>query len=427
MLKQMRNEQGGTLVLYTVAMVGMMGMAALAIDLGMLRKARAEAQRGADAAALAGASAFLADLPRDVESTMAVALALKFADTNYMNGVKFDISEITVKVIPDSVKVRVKARRAAVPTWFARIFGINTLPVGAVAAAEASYASGAACVKPIVMGDLWDDGDDDTNNNEIVDGTEQWDWNAADDVYHPAHWDSDGNGLPNDGDGEGLGSELRNDPPGTSPGQRDWGRRVLLKPPVNGAPLSACPALLTDPGPSKCYVPSFWGWWGGNPKTRAAMLTTCVGEAVLGEEVLIEPGITNTLNQEISDVLNRDPSAVWNPALTDPKTGNMGTVTDSHKGGQPLGADWLASDRVWIIAIMAPDEVPTSGGNQTVPFNNFMSFFVEGCYDTQDDTFDLVDCKGPHKALFGRFVGAAKGTLFGPSPGTTVRILRLVE
>ena len=59
MMKPRRDERGSALVLYTVAMVGMMGMAALAIDLGMLRKARAEAQRAADASALAGASAIL--------------------------------------------------------------------------------------------------------------------------------------------------------------------------------------------------------------------------------------------------------------------------------------------------------------------------------------------------------------------------------
>ena len=69
MTKHVRNKRGGVLVLYTVAMVAMMGMAALAIDLGMLRKSRAEAQRAADAAALAGASAFQLDFARDAEST----------------------------------------------------------------------------------------------------------------------------------------------------------------------------------------------------------------------------------------------------------------------------------------------------------------------------------------------------------------------
>src|SRR6188474_3527754 len=130
MTKSLRNERGGTLVLYTLSMVVMMGMAALAIDLGFLRKARAEAQRAADAASLAGASAFLDDLPRAAESTLAVTRAYRVADTNYMNGVHFDTTagEVIVKVIPDSVKVRVTARRANVPTWFARVFGLLSVP-----------------------------------------------------------------------------------------------------------------------------------------------------------------------------------------------------------------------------------------------------------------------------------------------------------
>src|SRR5262245_46304157 len=139
-MTKLRDEQGATLVLYTIAMVAMMGMAALAIDLGMLRKAKAEAQRAADAAALAGASAFLLDLSRAQESTEAVHRARVLVDTNKMMGVKFDsVSELTVWVLYDSLKVRAMARRASVPTWFARIFGINALPVGAKAAAVADY------------------------------------------------------------------------------------------------------------------------------------------------------------------------------------------------------------------------------------------------------------------------------------------------
>src|SRR5258707_13661923 len=55
-----RPEEGGqTIVLVAVALVSLLGMAALAIDVSTLYVAKGEMQRAADAAALAGAKAFV--------------------------------------------------------------------------------------------------------------------------------------------------------------------------------------------------------------------------------------------------------------------------------------------------------------------------------------------------------------------------------
>src|SRR5713226_8226666 len=48
-------ERGVTMALVALAMVGIIAMAALSIDVGTLYQASAEAQRSADASALAGA------------------------------------------------------------------------------------------------------------------------------------------------------------------------------------------------------------------------------------------------------------------------------------------------------------------------------------------------------------------------------------
>ena len=53
-----RARRGSTIALMSVMLFGMMALAALAIDLASLRSARSEAQRSADAIALAGAAAF---------------------------------------------------------------------------------------------------------------------------------------------------------------------------------------------------------------------------------------------------------------------------------------------------------------------------------------------------------------------------------
>ena len=53
------SERGGALTLTAVSLTALIGAAAIAIDLGMLYKARGDAERAAEAGALAGASAFM--------------------------------------------------------------------------------------------------------------------------------------------------------------------------------------------------------------------------------------------------------------------------------------------------------------------------------------------------------------------------------
>ena len=60
-------KRGAMLVLVAVSLGMLIGFAALAVDFGMLYDARSETQRAADAAALAGASAYL-DYPTALEA-----------------------------------------------------------------------------------------------------------------------------------------------------------------------------------------------------------------------------------------------------------------------------------------------------------------------------------------------------------------------
>ncbi len=418
MTRQIWSERGGTLVLYTVAMVGMMGMAALAVDLGMLRKARAEAQRGADAAALAGASAFQLDLSVAEETDSARTRAYRVANQNYMNGVAFDsLTEVTVVVIPDSVKVRVTARRALVPTWFARIFGINGFPVGAIAAAEASWATGAKCVKPIAIPDLWDDTQDTgyPNGNHYYDPGETWLFNPGDgDTYLAAHTGGDGLGT-------GLGSDLRNPLGDTPPLTRDWGRQIVMRPSVSeGSPNQPCPGDLQG---NKCYVPGWWGLWGGNtPDMRDKILGCDSTTVTVGETVPTESGWRQTLNNAVETVYNRDPGARWvdGPTDIDPYTLKQGTIVGSSY------ADYRQSPRVWVMAMVNPSDVPQHPSDHDTVFNNFMVFFFEGCMDESGTGPIGIPCN-TQTMLIGRFLGAAQGVSTGPAPGTMVRILRLVE
>jgi hypothetical protein len=414
MTKQNLNQKGSTLLLYTVAMVAMMGMAALAIDLGFLRKARAEAQRAADGAALAGASAFQEDISAAAMIDSARTRAYRYADTNYMNGVKFDTAggEVTVWVIPDSQKVRVRARRASVPTWFARVFGLNSLPVGAIAAAEASESgSGAACVKPIAIPDLWDDTQDGgfPNGNHVYDPGETWLYQDGVDTYAAAHTGGDGLGT-------GLGSDLRND---GVPFLRDWGRVIVMRPSVSeGEPNQPCPGDLQG---NKCYVPGWWGLWGGNTPDMRDMIEGCASGVVsVGVTEPTESGWRQTLNSSVQAVYNRDPGARWDASAIDPYNGKTGSIV----GSQYL--DYRSSPRMWTMAMVHPSDVPMVPSDHDTQFNNFMVFFLEGCMDESGTGPIGMPC-GTQSMLIGRFMGKAQGVATGPTHGTQIKMLRLVE
>ncbi len=66
-----RGERGVTLVLMALMLFLVMGMSALAVDYGMIKAAKAEAQRAMDSAALAGASAFIISDPMVDKSAVA--------------------------------------------------------------------------------------------------------------------------------------------------------------------------------------------------------------------------------------------------------------------------------------------------------------------------------------------------------------------
>ena len=136
-----RSDHGQATVLTVVFLVVLLGMAALVLDIGSWYRADRATQSTADAAALAGAQA----LPGD--SATANTLALQYATKNGglgSGGVTFS-SKI---VANDTIKVTVK--RPA-PTFFAKIFGKNSVTVGSTATARSEGVSSVKYVAPIVV------------------------------------------------------------------------------------------------------------------------------------------------------------------------------------------------------------------------------------------------------------------------------------
>jgi hypothetical protein len=168
-------ERGSTIVFVAVSMIVLIAIAGLAVDLVWLYTARSEAQRTADAAALAGASAFVnspgctsasggcvAGGPQEAAATDQ-AIAAGTQNRVAGAGPKITASDISFNYpTPQNPTITVTVARdathgGAVPTFFMKVFGVDTKDVSATATAEAFNATGSGipvgtkCMKPWIM------------------------------------------------------------------------------------------------------------------------------------------------------------------------------------------------------------------------------------------------------------------------------------
>jgi hypothetical protein len=184
------------MILVAFAMVGILALAALSIDLITLYLARSEAQRAADAAALAAArviaiSGVTGDphdssvgtvfSPWSTVCTLATQVAQSVANQNAISGVAASTVNVNFLYNGSSAgdcsspsqgfavnpQVQVQVQRTSLPTFFARIWRQSANSVSATATAEVYNPSGSSgllggttvpvqprCVKPWVVPDL---------------------------------------------------------------------------------------------------------------------------------------------------------------------------------------------------------------------------------------------------------------------------------
>lgn len=408
------NRRGATLVIVALALSGLLSMLALSIDLGMLYKTRVEAQRAADASALAGASVFLdLSILETAKVDSARARAFQLAEANYMTGGLVDSAEVTVEVIPDSEKVRVWVRRAAVPTWFARVFGIRDVPVGAHSAAEATTAGTTTCVKPFLIPDFWEEnsGQDALHPNQI--------WDFPEDIPNKPDscgetwecWSYDvsaGDRYARYGEpaATGLGSTFRDAQVGygsSSLYRDDYGRPVMLYPSF----------------PRYSPTPSNWYLWRidcpGADCVRDAMTGCTTTPVSVGDQIANEqPGeARGPVQQGLEEWFAQDPSARFVETQVTDASGTYST--GSVVSDQP-GMSGLSNPRVFIAGLISPDFL--APGYDEVPLNNLARFFLESIPPDQGS-------KEPVKV---RFLGFVSGTGDeGPEDGSLIKILRIVE
>ena len=156
-----KNERGITIVLVAFSLLSLLGMAALAIDVSTLYVAHGEAQRAADAAALAGARMFAFSGYTTASTTLAAAdicqtsaapgadaaanrQAEAVAAQNLVAGQPAAVQSITCTVTAANPQISVTVQRTGLPTFFGRIWGGTANSVTATAVAEAYNPSGSA-------------------------------------------------------------------------------------------------------------------------------------------------------------------------------------------------------------------------------------------------------------------------------------------
>lgn len=381
----LNDERGSTIVMVGLAIAGLLSMVALAVDIGMLFNARSEAQRAADAAAMAGAGSLISapwndDLAKDE--------AIRVAGENTVRGLQVTMLREDVDVdIPNSqVTARVRRtedRGSAIATWFARVFGTDEVDVAATATAEVVVANAAVCVKPFAVPDWWSD----DNANGKYDPGEYYDPGVT--GYGTDYRNSMGNGtdLPYNGI----------DPVGTTY-TNDFGRPMTLK---AGSPFTTMVYSWYFPWdvPQRDNDPIV-----GADRYRKNIANCNPTVVSVGDAYHVETGnMDGPTRQGIRDLMDMDPNATWDV--------NADSVVGS------IYHPWRASPRFATIPLFDPTQ-PLEPGKKPIVFNNFTSFWIEGMNG---------------KDVVGRFLFASGIGLAGnPGPGgpgqaNQARFVRLIK
>jgi hypothetical protein len=426
---RLRGRRGVTLVMMTLLLFLALGMSALAVDFGMIKASKAEAQRAVDAAALAGASAFLIGDPLADKNAEAELRARDYAKKHTVHTLAITDPQITVDLSkPDTITVTYAGPQ--MPLWFAHAVGIPTMAINASASAHAYETSYAACVMPVAIPDLWqnndiigDDGPEErgepdgiwsyldgaiAENGWMDPGTgtqverELWEFDPGVDVY-----DATGPGGvgPPDGRGDyGYGTDARNDIITGNPlldKVNDYGRQIML---MNLSPKDGT-------------VSSNYYAWGFDPNDANSgdVLRDKISDpsceiASLSTDYPASAGngaTAGTVSPAWDTRIGYDGNASWN----DEENRIEGsTYPDQDGDGLP------DSPRVVVVALYNPELEMEGPSDNTIMFNNFAKIWV-----------DERHCSGPgcKEAITGRFLGYVEGV--GEGGGTTGSLIKMIQ
>jgi Putative Flp pilus-assembly TadE/G-like len=344
------DERGMSFVFVSLSLMGFLAASMLAIDVGMLMTARTQAQRSADAGALAGATALVFNSFTDHSETgPAVSGAINTAQANLVidetpsvtpADVSFPFNAATGR--NDLVEVtvyRTSVRANPVATLIAGIFGIDTADISATARATAAPAGASICVMPLTIPDKWSEQQ-----------TGPWDATDTFDVYAPQ------------GNNQNMGAALANPDLYIAPGNEgatgynpvtDRGLQIVLK----------------NNNQNK-IAPSMYNAWdlpgsGGGDDYRDNIATCNPNLTKIGDSMVPENGNMVGPTYEGMDLLMAaDPYAHWDTTCN-----------------CVMGSAYRASPRIRIVPLYNPVlymEGQHSGkAHPELEVVNYLGFFIE--------------------------------------------------
>lgn len=359
-----RSERGVTLVMMALMLFLALGMSALVVDYGMIKASKAEAQRAMDAAALAGASAFVKSDPDIDFDAVARARAKAFAAKHTVHNVAVNPEpppdgHVTIDVNLADEEVTATYTGPGIPLWFANTFGISSMGINATATAHAVDAGASTCIMPIAIRDKWantsPDAAEDLNGNGVMDYNDlnnDGDWDYAKKDGEPwEQWIYD----PGEGD-------TYNPPTSTTPtgyGTTDYGLQiVMMEFDPHSTPISSN------------YLA--WGKTGdaaSDSALRARILDPGCSETELDEPYIVRAanGAKPNIGQAWDERIARDPSADW--------SWDESNNTVYCPDGCP--ANWQdISPRVVTIGLYDPITL-TDPSHNTITFLNFAKVFLD--------------------------------------------------
>jgi hypothetical protein len=388
-----RRPRGQVLVIFALALLVLLGFAALGIDVGYMYTVRHELQRSADAGALAGASAFIGGSWSDTGTqALAEERARDFASRDDVVVSPLDSAGEVAVSFPPPDRIRVDTSRT-VNLFFSRLFLGPTRTITAYAVAEASVVDkDVPCLKP---------------------------WGI------PFPWnDANGDGIFDPEEGEQVSEEC---PEGTIDpisGAYCQGTRIVLK---IGTPKNK-PVQPEDPE-TETFVPSlqqepghfFALDFGSGAKTyKEAIKGNCPDDITIsvGDEIPLEPGnmvgpTIQAVKTDPDSLMNRDPTSRWDYDRNLPQSDDPNYAGDF----------WMNSPRVVQIPIYHPDLV-LQQGKSDMPVSGFAGFWIEDAYREGGLQGTVIGRYIPSSAFI---PASVSGNNPGPDDTPTLRILRLVE
>jgi hypothetical protein len=368
------------------AMLATLAAVAIAVDVGKLLTADSEAQRAADAGALAGASAFIDD-PGNAEAVAKVR-AKEYSELHTVRHQTVSIvtdEDVQVDLVNFRVDVTVRhisARANPVPTFFARIFGVDDVDVQAHAAAEAVPANAVGCLTPWALADLWQD--------DMVGGEPgEYDYDDADrsdtptfgdefDNYCPCAREGDGLAITSDSDYEFNGLVCTSGSSGTGPG----GNCTGFGSDIRGGDVGM--ELLLKPGnPHQAWNPGWFMAWRPPDDTGGSdyreNIINCISGPFDTESIVpvdIEPG--NMIGPTIQGVEARigDDPHYWEDGCTDGISCVRGPGCGDILANPPQMACSGFEERMITVPLMDPTEVMRNGLVE-IQFRGFMRLFLD--------------------------------------------------